>query len=169
MGRAASTVIAPAPLGGDCHHGRKHGGDRLFFRAAHREGVAGAYADRTTRTGDARAGDEALAACRGEEIDLELDGEHGRALRHQAHGRVAAGHIEDGRDHGRGHVAVLLREVVAERQLDFDLAGCHAREPRADRVHERELGEACADVLPEIGIGWLRHGIPETKNTQKPR
>ena len=74
----------------------------------------------------------------GNEVDLVFDGENARAGWHEAHRRVAARCIGDGRHDRCGDVAVLLGEIVTNGHVDLHLTGRDLQLPGPDGPHECE-------------------------------
>lgn len=105
-----------------------------------------AHGQRPARPEHPAHGDELLARRRGEEVHLELDREHLPPRLHQRERSVPARAVGDSRDGGGVEVAVLLREVVAERERDLDLPGSHSGEVGTERPHHPLQGEAVADT-----------------------
>jgi hypothetical protein len=89
-------------------------------------------------------GDEIVAVGRRQQVELELDGEHVGAGRHQRQPGIAAGAVDDGAGDAGVEEAVLLRQVVAEGQADLAVAGRQRAHPGADQVHHLLPGEAPA-------------------------
>jgi len=100
-------------------------------------------------------GHEPLARRRGQEVHLEFHREHLVPRLHQRERGVATGAVGDGRDSGGVEVAVLLGEVIAEREADFDLAWAHDFEVGPERSHHLLLREAVAAAGLEVGVAWF--------------
>jgi hypothetical protein len=117
--------------------------------------VRAADEERAPRLENAAARDEEIALRRREEIDLELDGENGVGRRHQAVRSVAAGAVGDRRGRAGVKEAVLLRQTLAEGQLDLARARTDFAELGPERPHEPLPTEARAHTLGIAGIGGL--------------
>ena len=72
---------------------------------------------------DLGAGEKTLADGRRQQVDLQLDGQRRRALRHQRKRGIAGRRIRNRRGHPAMQKAALLAEIRPERQRDGDPAG----------------------------------------------
>ena len=95
---------------------------------------------------------QSLAIGRRHQVDLVFDRQHGRVRRKQAEGRIAAGGVGDRAGDAGMEEAVLLCQVVAEGQLDLDLAGRDARQASADQAHDALALEAALHAGLEVRV-----------------
>lgn len=117
-------------------HRRKHSRDTLFVATDNRDDIARADGHRASRPDDPPTRDHPLALSRRKKVHLVFDRQDRCARRHQRHRRVAASDIDDRREHGSGDVAVMLREIIPKRQVDFDLTGSDTLKSRTDSSHQ---------------------------------
>src|SRR5262249_302458 len=134
------------------HHRADHRRNEPLTVRGVRDDVAAAHGDRFAGAQHAAVRHDAIAPGRREHIDLELDAQNSGARRHQRKRCVAAGAVGDGGERAGVQKTVLLRQVVAYRQLDVDLARLDAHEASADRLHEPLAPEAAANAALELGI-----------------
>jgi hypothetical protein len=93
-----------------------------------------------------------------EDIDLVLDSDERAGRRHQAVGRIAACRIGDHADDAAMHEALLLRELVAERQLDLAVTGLDSRDRGPDVTHRFLPVEALQHAQRKAGVGRREAG-----------
>lgn len=113
------------------------------------EDLGGSDADSAADTHGDAAGGEALADGGGEQVDLELDAEHGQALGHSCEAGVAAGRVGDGGDCPGMDEAVLLLDRLGPWEFDVHLAIGDADEPRTEGGKEALTLEGVGDAVVE--------------------
>ena len=84
-----------------------------------------------------------------------LDGDQGRARRHQAVGGVAAGRVGDHAEDPAVQEGLLLRELGTVGEGDLGVARLDDGEARADQVHRLLAREARTDARGEIRVAGL--------------
>src|SRR5262249_54676305 len=107
------------------------------------------------RLQDAAGRHQLLAIGRRQEIDLELGGQHRAVRRKQGEAGITARRIRNGAGDPGMEEAVLLRQLLLERELDGDEPGLDPGEARADEMHHLLAAEAVAHARREIGIARL--------------
>ncbi len=128
-------------------------------------GLAVGDDDGAAGLGHRAAKQEALALAGRQQIDLELDGEHGGVFRHQRKGGIAAGGIQRRRDDAGMQEAMLLGQRGRIRHLDLDVPGvtsvssapmvamalCRAKEARTRSSKSVSVSGATLSAL----VVWL--------------
>ena len=83
-----------------------------------------------------RARDKQFTTRGPQQIHFEFNTQHARSGGHQGICRVSGRGVRHGRDHSRVKVSVLLSQIRAKRQLNFDDAWFDPSEPRANQIHD---------------------------------
>ena len=109
---------------------------------------------RPARTTSPRSEQLALGRC--QQVELELDGQHLTALRHERQGGVARGAVRDRRHHTGVHVIVLLGQLAPGPAGDRTRARPDFDELCAEVPHEILAREACAHS--RLGTCCCTHG-----------
>ena len=102
--------------------------------------------------------DEPLALRRREQVELEFDRQHRAVGGKQREPRVAAGRIDDRRDHAGVNVAVLLRDLGPRREFDRAVPGLDRREPAPSVAIAPCRSEARADAVRAVRVGGYECG-----------
>lgn len=156
MGR----LIQNRGLSGDRHHRGLHECDCFFGAMGVGEDIAAAYGDGASAPNDVSARDEAFARSGEQKVDFKFNAQYADIEWHEAQCGIATGAIDDGGDDACMQKAVLLAEVGAVGECDFDCAGGDVLQGGADGRHDGLALKAGLDAFGEVGIfgliGWHR-------------